>query len=179
MPGAVSPAGEYSLGAFASDLYNFDQVAGTFSADLWLWSNYFGEETDFNSSLDFTNAISVQSDEIRKPACRHQELELYAAESQRNIQIRMGFAAFPVRHRNSLFISIEDFRNTNAIRFILDYVNSKILEVVRLDEWKLSPLSMTESTVTYNTNFGDEDLDGSRDSYSRVCIKIIAERNRP
>ncbi|MBQ7158678.1 MAG: hypothetical protein IJS09_04525 [Treponema sp.] len=171
-------AKEYTFGLYITDLYNFDQVAETFQADVWLWSNYFGDEVDFNGTLDFINSI----DEREKNYSSVHDAVLNRNYMQQKctgtFRCEWDLRRFPF-DENTLVIQIEDYRPIDDVRFVPDYHNSKISDAILLDEWELSSLYMYTQAVTYDSNFGDLSSQSDRGIYSRIIASVSIARKTP
>lgn len=175
-------ARDYRTGIFITDLYDLDQVDSTFSADFWIWCVYDGDETDFNGTLDIMHESSCDlriysSDKVRMPG--EEELFWMQQKILAKFQCEWNMRNFPF-DVNTLKIEIEDNRIRDEVNFLPDGMNSGVSEIIDIDGWKISGFTLTETPMSYNTNFGNPEIDeGGSGIYSRLCAEVTIRRVNP
>ncbi len=65
--------------------------------------------------------------------------------------------------------------DTSELVYIADTANSRIDKSVELNGWKISTFKLLPSIYTYNTTYGDPELNGNS-SYARLQISTVIER---
>lgn len=179
---SVAFARDYKTGIFITDLYDLDQVDSTFSADFWIWCVYDGEETDFNGTLDLMHESACDlsiysSDKVEMPG--EEDLFWMQQKILAKFQCEWNMRNFPF-DVNTLRIEIEDNRIRDEVCFLPDVMNSGVSKIIDIDGWKISGFSLTETPMSYNTNFGNPEIEeGSSGIYSRLCSEVTIRRMNP
>ena len=171
-------AKEYSFGLYITDIYNFDQVNQTFQADLWLWINYFGDEVDFNGTLDFINSLDETQKNYQSEHFSDLNRNYMQQKFTGTFRCEWNLRRFPF-DKNVLSLEIEDFRPIEEINFVPDYENSMIDSSIAFNEWDISPLYIDARPFTYDSNFGDFSAPDKKSSYSRIVASVTVSRRTP
>lgn len=165
------------VGAYVISLYDFDFAAGSFGADLWLWSSCPSPDLKPLDVMDFVNATHVTRS--------------LAASSERGgvtwsyVKVSGVFRhPWDVRSypfdRHALEIIVE---NTAApaseFSYTADLEGSKPSRDIHLDGWLVSDFGVKEYTYLYDTTFGDPSFDGKKESdYARLAISVSIARSK-
>ena len=178
LPNLILCAKEYTFGLYITDLYNFDQVNQTFQADLWLWINYFGDEIDFDGSLDFINSLDETQKNYQSEHFESLNRNYMQQKFTGNFRCEWDLSRFPF-DKNLLKVEIEDYRPIEEINFVPDYKNSKVSDSISFSEWKVSPLYIDSQPFTYDSNFGDLSSTSDTGTYSRIVASVMISRLTP
>ena len=163
-----------------------DQANEEFSVLFYLWIRVDSIEKGFDAQkvkqiefINSSNEVEI-TQEITDTILNYYYL---TGVCHSTTPFKADYHRFPYDRQN-LFISMENKNhNINEILFVGDtqFRNFNRLldaniEILNGDQYSVSDLSTSNSTYTYNTNFGDPLVVGN-DTYSRINFKIEISRN--
>lgn len=171
---------QIKLGAFITSLYDINADKGTFSADFWVWTlsskqaNYkMNDSLEINySSSQFPRIFSNQNTETL-----NQKTTLQQKKVQSVFLHDFNLEKFPFDTQN-LQISFEDgLLNSSVLEYQPDNT-SGFDKAISIDGWKIKSVNLRKDLKTYDSNFGNFTAP-SKESYSRLVLDIIIERDAP
>ena len=161
------------VGLYLRDLHSFDPTADTFGADLWLWSVCPTADHQPLQTMEFINsdAVAVLLEVGDDPLW-----------TQRNVDGTFRYdwdeRNFPF-DRHTLTIDLEEgVEDVNRFAYEPDTANSGVDPELQLPGgWRMTATALVGSTKTYDTTFGDPNLQaGGSSKYSRLTLSIDLER---
>ena len=172
-------ARDYKSGIFITDLYNFDHVQKSFSADFWTWAVYDGEETNFEGTINPVGDLGFTSEIYTVDRIRDENGGEHYWMQQKilsEFHCDWDLKKFPF-DVNVLAVAIEDYRSRDEIRFIPDTADSGISDTIFIDGCEISDFKISEIPIRYNSDFGSPAPSAS--VYSQLCAEITVRRTNP
>ncbi len=165
---------EVKLGVYVTALNGINLGAGTFNADLWLWSTTASDELRPLESVDIVNASSRYSE---LTGTRH-------ADSAHWYQQRVRVTArneFHIHHfpfdSQKLHLSFEDsLLAAKDLVYIADRENSRVAGAVRIPGWTVRGWDIKVVEHRYDTSFGDPGHSGPVVA-SRLIFTVDIQRD--
>jgi hypothetical protein len=164
------------LGAYLTGLGDFDNQKKTFNASFWLWTLTQAGESNILSSMEFPNAVKVESpSEISTPTPQGIWWTRKIAGTFRH---DWDMRRFPF-DRQSLHIDLEEADNdTSVVRYAADAANSSIDGQLKIPGWRVRGFRIESGDRTYRSNFGDPRLPpGSPSTYTATRLTVDLERS--
>jgi hypothetical protein len=163
------------IGAYVTDLYDFDISEGTYSVDFWFWTLY--QNTDF----DFENHTEVmKSSDIKFEGNFYDTFpgqKFFSAKIKTKVRHNWDLRNYPF-DKQTLKLSIESAEDDyTKMRFILDKDASKLSEYLpaSLREWKILGSRFFAGKKSYQTGYGNPTLKG-KSVFSTFNFEIDIER---
>ena len=171
-PVSTTPA-TCSIGAFVTGLHDIDSAAGTFKADLWLWSVCPTKDLEPLKTLDFLNGVDVRTsldNSLPRGASWWSTRKVSGT-------FREGFEldSFPF-DRHPLTIRLEAEQGDSGPRLVADSAHSGLDPGIGLPGWRLKGFSVGTAGAVYPTSFGDPAAPQGVTRRPHVDIVIRAER---
>lgn len=162
------------VGIYLRSLHSFDPGADTFGGDLWLWSVCPSADDEPLHTMEFVNAddAAILLDVPGNPFWANRNVD-------GTFRYDWDERDFPF-DRHTLTIELEEGVD-DVRKFIYepDLANSGIDPTLELPGgWQITGWSLTGSSSSYNTTFGDPELPaGGTSEYSRLTLAIDLARN--
>jgi hypothetical protein len=167
------------VGFYVEALHDSNVTAGTFGADLWMWSVCPSPQIKPLDSVEFTNANTVTRSFSTSTA--EPDGSVYA--STRVIgQFRHTYVltGYPFDHQH-LVIQFEDSNaDTSQLVYTPDTAGTACAPHATLDDWRVERCGLAVDTHTYPTSFGDPTAPPTASySVSRGTLFVEAKRSEP
>jgi len=173
------------MGIYLLNLHDFNLLGKTFDADFWIWS--ICPTPDFNpiETLDIINAENTTL--LNQTTLEKKDKfnlfpnvdKVYWSQVEVNTTIlyNWNINSYPF-DRHVLTIPIEEslFDNSTFV-YTPDLKNSNYKKDLKFVGWKLTKFEVTMAENTYNTTFGNPELESKSSTYSQLLIKVYIERN--
>jgi hypothetical protein len=159
------------MGAYVQSLSDIDPAAGTFDADVWLWSLCPDQTIDPLKSLEVVNSVDVESS---MDSTQEKDNQWW---SNRKIagKFRQDFAVsnFPF-DKQTLVIRLEEGgqNDSRSLKYIADGAGSKLDPNISLRNWAVTSFRIIASENTYPTSYGDPSLPDGESTYPRLDLEI-------
>jgi len=173
--GSASVSREADLGAFITDLGDFNKDNNSFSARFWLWSLEPQPQRNILSTMEFPRALKLETGpEISTPSPQGRWLQ---RPVQGTFRHQWALRNFPF-DRQLLRISMEETeQNSQALRYRPDQALTRIDPQLQLPGWRVQGAKLVATEQHYPTSFGDPALPTNRASrYARAELLIQLER---
>jgi hypothetical protein len=158
-------------------LHDFNMAAGSFGADLWIWSTCPSKDLRPLEVMDFVNAVKVET----KLSSTYERSGVFWSYVKVSGSFRHQWDAtrYPF-DRHTLEIVLE---NTNApaseFAFRADRQSSQVSRDILLEGWRITGFDVLPTTYIYDTTFGDPAFAGKKKSdYSRLEISVSVARTK-
>lgn len=161
------------IGVYLNSIYDINIEAKSFMVDFWMWVNYNDSNRKFENIIEIPNSKSAEfshfvTEQTDKGVWVTQKCK---AEIMQNWDV----SCFPF-DKQKLSIEIEDSENDSSkMVYLADIVNSKIDSSFNSSEWVVDKFAIQTGVRTYNTTYGNPNLEGSS-SYPRVVAEITIRR---
>ena len=166
------------IGAFITQLADFNVQQKTFSASFWLWTLKRPDERSALDSLEFPNAVNVTID---KPVSEHTAGDVCWVQRKVVGTFRHAWdmRRFPF-DRQTLVIAIEETKlDLSRFEYVTDQANSSIDKefTLTIPGWTVHGTTLEPVVKHYSSTFGDPRLPaGSGSAYTRANLSIDLER---
>lgn len=165
------------VGAYLISLHDFDMAAGSFGADLWIWSTCPSKDLRPLDVMDLVNSVRT---ETRLSSTFERSGVFWSYVKVSGVFRHQWNATRYPFDRHVLRIIVE---NTNApaseFAFRADRQSSLVSRDLALDGWRVTSFDVEPTTYVYDTTFGDPAFVGKKQSdYSRLLISIAVARTK-
>lgn len=161
------------VGIYITSIYDLLLAEQSFNTEFWMWMNYTNDSIAPLETVEISNAkdFSLVLPDVEKKGniiwgthkCRAVIKQLWDVRN------------FPY-DKQYLKITIEDvIKDTTALIYIADTANSKIDKMITLDGWRIKEFSISSGARTYETTYGDPELNDVS-VYSSVIATITIKR---
>ena len=164
-----------TYGIYVEDIYRIDYVNSTYDVVFWIWVNDNEEYYDFRKYIDVPKATLINYDfenKFRlKDSLFHSEAKITARILNSYDINRFPFDIQKVKFNLELTglgknVRIMKFDEKNS-RFSPEYI----------EKWKLTEVKHSIYSISYNTNFGNTDLNKNY-RYKRLSSTLTLQRNK-
>ncbi|XGV98030.1 MAG: hypothetical protein ACAF41_03650 [Leptolyngbya sp. BL-A-14] len=172
------------LGAYLVGLHDFDLAKKSFNSDFWVWSVCPSKDLKPLESMDFIDSkkIVLSNSSLLERKDKFggfsKQDSVYWAQKKVNGDFYHNWDVqnFPFDH-HTLSIPIEEsVYDTTAFVYTPDTKNSGYKSNLDLDDWKITSFSIKGEPITYNTTYGDPEIEKGQSTYSRSTILINIQR---
>lgn len=165
-----------SIGVFITSLYELNMNAGSYNADIWIWSeskikdefeldriefSFLHGKYPLDISLKYkenlNDSISFENRKIRATFLHDYNLELFPFDKQ------------------ILKFNIEGTDSTDELTFIPSS-NSGISSLIQISGWRINSFKLTPTTIDHGTNFGYPQYT-SKVKYPLITVEVELIRN--
>lgn len=159
------------MGAYVQSLSDIDPAAGTFDADIWLWSVCPDQTIEPLKSLEVVNGLDVESS---MDSTQEKDQQWW---SNRKIagKFRQDFAVsnFPFDNQ-TLVIRLEEGgqNDSRSLKYVADNSGSKLDPDISLRNWTATSFRVVASDTTYPTSYGDPSLPDGESTYPRLDLEV-------
>lgn len=161
------------VGIYLNSLTDFNISDQSFSADFWLWFNFYNDSIPFNDALEITNAKSSSFSNFAH--MKKEGINWDMMKWNATLFKEWDVNDFPF-DKQKLSIRIDHtILDENQLVFIADKNNSSVDSNLVLSNWKIDSLSFYTQNQTYNTTFGDPLIKG-KSTYPSVTAEIYLTR---
>lgn len=172
------------IGVYLLALDNFNLLDKTFDTNFWIWSICPTSEFKPLKNLEVINAKNldiINSNSVEKK----DKLNLFSKGDkvyfdQAKIGATMSFNWDTTNYpfdRHILTIPLEEtVYNTSEFIYTPDLKNSTYKDDLTLIGWQINRFEVTTVENTYNTTFGDTEMDSNFSKFSQLLIQISIER---
>lgn len=163
------------IGIFIDSLSDFNISNGSFSASLWIWSVIDKDEKNPLDSLEFLNAVTIDTpNKLSIPTSKGIWVQKKANGTFRH---NWNMRNFPFDTQKLKIIFEESENDIKSFRYQPDMANSSIDQDIKLEGWKISKFTLNAIDKQYLSNFGNPTLPpGAANTYSRLEIMIELQR---
>lgn len=172
------------LGAYVVGLHDFDLAKKSFNGDLWVWSVCPSKDLKPLESMEFIDSkkVSLSNSSLLERKDKFgsfsKQDNVYWAQKKVNGDFYHNWDVqnFPFDH-HTLEIPIEEsVYDTSAFVYIPDLKNSGYKSNLELEDWKITSFNLRGEAITYNTTYGDPEIEKGQSTYSRSTILIDIQR---
>jgi hypothetical protein len=175
VPGAL----RCKVGFYVESLHDSNVAAGTFGADLWMWSVCPNASLRPLDSVEFTNANSISKSFSTTTAER--DGSQYSSTRVTGV-FRHSFtlARYPF-DAQQLQVQFEDSNaDASLLVYTPDTAGTACAPALALDDWAVHRCSLTVDGHAYRTTFGDPGAQpGTTYTYAQGTLSIDARRSGP
>ncbi|TJZ55518.1 hypothetical protein FCH28_09185 [Streptomyces piniterrae] len=163
-----------TVGSYVLSVHDIRPAAGSFRADLWVWSVCPDRRQDPMKLMEFTNANEITKSLTGSEATAGRSYTYMKVTG--SFRVDWDTRSFPFdRHR--LVIAMEPNDDIHDSRYRPDHENSSYAPDGIPGEWNATSFRLTKSRHTYRTTFGDPALDPHHGStYDRLEARIDLAR---
>ena len=171
-----------TIGVYVKSLYDFNLTDNSYKTEFWLWikSNKTATLDSLPNQIEFINAKTSPQIEAASTTSSKGKLNWYGAKYITEFQKNWDVTSFPF-DKQKLKISIESGKyNSNQIIFKCDHKNSKLNDSIKykINEWTILKSRFYTDISTYDTTFGDPDLN-TKSSYPSFNFEVYLARKDP
>jgi hypothetical protein len=162
------------LGVFFTSIYDLNLAEKSFTADFWIWYNYTNDSINPLESVEISNAkeFEFQSDDLEKIG----NINWATHKCKATIKKEWNLKNFPF-DKQELHIEIEDaIYDSEQLIYLADVANSKYDKNIKLDEWSIKSFKVEQMKKTYETTYGNPELEGSSE-YPGLVASFVLERD--
>jgi len=162
------------VGVFFTSIYDLNFAEKSFTADFWIWYNYRNDSINPLESIEIANAKEFEftSADVEKVGNVNWATHKCKAELKKE----WNLANFPF-DKQEFHVEIEDaIYDSEQLVYLADVANSKYDKSIQLDEWKIKTFKVEETKKTYETTYGNPELNGTS-SYPGIKASFVLERD--
>jgi hypothetical protein len=162
------------VGLYFNSVYDLDLANKSFTADFWIWYNYSNDSINPLESVEISNAKEFEfvMTDVEKVGNINWATHKCRAVLKKEWDLRN----FPF-DKQVLEVHLEDaIEDVSSLIYVADSVNSKYDNEIKLDGWVIKRFHVYPSNRTYNTTYGNPELDG-QSTYPSVVAKFELERD--
>lgn len=162
------------VGVFFTSVYDLNLAEKSFTADFWIWYNYRNDSINPLESVEISNAkeFTFQSDDLEKLG----GLNWATHKCKATIKKEWNLKNFPF-DKQELHLEIEDaIYDSEQLIYLADVKNSKYDKNIKLDEWHIKTFKVEQIKKTYETTYGNPELNGTSE-YPGIKASFILERD--
>lgn len=172
---AESSPWQPKAGVFVTALYGFDLRNQSFNITFWSWFIHHYDDYKPEETTEIVNAHSYLREKTAVDLKDH-NVKWAQVKFTGEIAHNWDIANFPF-DRQTLKVIMEDSKLDYAgLRYMVDKPNSRIDSNVQLPDWNIIGFNLQGGPVSYNTTYGDPDLEDGESTYGRLTVNIILER---
>ena len=164
------------IGAFVTDLYDFNPGANCYTVSFWLWTRHASPQLHPLDTIVVRNAKSVTMGKLSEVP-RNGEIwseRFVTAVVRYNWDLRY----YPF-DRHVLPLTLEEgVWDTGTLVYAGDAPHTKIDPASAEDDWVVNGLRLAVVPVQYPTTFGDPALTNGSSVFSRAAMTIEVERTQ-
>ena len=169
----TNTTGKVLIGAYINGIHSIDLKAGTVDLDLYIWLRTKGERNLLESFEVLNGSISDKSSIVKKKIGDENYYSMrITVKAFQNYDLRK----FPLDNQKLVLFIEDSEEDITALQFSPDKENTKAGNSVSLPGWAIGKTSITVTTNSYNTNYGDISLGQQNSNYSRATIEIPISR---
>ncbi len=179
-----SPPQTCYMGIYLLALDNFNLLDKTFDTNFWVWTVCPTPELNPIENLEVIHAknVDIMNSSILE---KEDKLNLFPkgdkvywneAKIGATISFNWDTTNYPF-DRHVLTIPLEEtIYNTSEFVYTPDLKNSTYKDDLTLIGWKINKFELTTVNNTYNTTFGNPELESNSSTYNQLLVKISIER---
>lgn len=167
-----APAGpdHYKVGAYVTAIYDLNVAAGTFGADLWIWSVSTSPTRDPLQTMEFVNANQI-----------HERLEniierdgLYWRQHKITGRFRHDWVLrdYPFDRQVLKIVLEEGTYDAASVVYDPDMRNTGYQATDNVEGWRVTGISVESGVAHYATTFGDPASTGQSSDYTRATVSL-------
>jgi hypothetical protein len=163
------------IGAYVTDLYDFNIAEGTYSVDFWFWTLYKNTSFDFEHHTEVMKSSDVQFEGNFYDT--FPGYKFFSAKIKTKVREHWDLRNYPF-DKQTLHFSIESAQDDySKLRFVLDEDASRLSEYLpkSLVEWKIMDSRFYTGSKSYETGYGNPTLKG-KSVFSTFNFEIDIER---
>ena len=166
------------VGAFLASVHDLDPAAGTFGAELWLWSVCPPDGRRPLETMEFPNADEI---ETRLDATTEREGAVWATRKVRGtFRHAWDERNFPFDQQTLEVVLEEGVEDADAFAYEPDAANSGYDPAIALRGWRITDFAVRGDLARYATTFGDPARPaGTGSAYSRLTLGLSLDRAGP
>ncbi len=164
---------EVKVGMYITNLYDFNLADGSYVAEFWTWSLHSNDNLTFKDSQEVIKAkkTSCSNFATQKKLNVNWEQKKCTATILQDWDVR----TFPF-DKQHLTINLEEtMLDSNALSYVADTENSKVSNLLKMENWKVNAFAINAKNANYDTTYGDPELQGSS-SYPSIQADITLTR---
>jgi len=162
------------LGIFFTSVYDLNLAEKSFTADFWVWYNYTNDSLNPLESVEISNAKEFEftAPDLEKIG----NVNWATHKCKATIKKEWNLKNFPF-DKQELHVEIEDaIYDVDQLVYVADVKNSKYDKNIRLDEWQIKKFEVSQFQKTYETTYGNPELDGTS-TYPSIVASFVLERD--
>ena len=176
--GAAAPQ-RVEVGLYLSNINDIDLVAGTYTADFYMWFRWKGER-DPTATVEFKNMVERWGTTERpleeKPVVLPDGTKYQLIQYQGMFNNKFPLHAYPLDEQDIL-LEIEDLENTRSdIQYVPLVAESGFNPALRLPGWELAGHAFEVTDYRYPTRFGLPESHQRTSAYSRLTYRLHLRR---
>ena len=165
------------VGAYLISLYDFNMSAGSFGADLWVWSTCPDQKIKPLDVSDFVNANQLQT-RLASTYNRSGTFWSYVKVSG-TFRHHWNVRSYPFDRQELQIVMEHTADPASTFSYTADREGSRPSPEIDLDGWRITGFGIANKTYIYDTVFGDPAFNGKKQSdYSRLVISVSLERTK-
>ena len=176
---AAAGAVSCKVGFYVEALHDSSVTAGTFGADLWMWSVCPSTQLKPLDSVEFTNADTVNKTFATSTA--EPDGSVYSSMRVTG-QFRHNYslAGYPF-DRQHMVVQFEDSNaDSSQLMYAPDTAGTACAPHATLDDWTVERCGLAVDSHTYATSFGDPTAPPTASyTVARGTLSIDAKRSQP
>ena len=158
------------MGSYVQSLSKVDTAAGTFDAEIWMWSVCPDDKLQPLKGLEVVNGVKVESslDSMSQSGGKWWSNRKIAGTFRQDFAV----SNYPF-DKQTLVISFEDGQyDSRSLKYVADSVDSKIDPAISLRNWDITSFRILAGDKTHPTAYGDPSLSGGESTYPRLDLEI-------
>ena len=179
VPPAAGGAVTCKVGFYVEALHDSNVTAGTFGADLWMWSVCRSTQLKPLDSVEFTNANTVNKTFATSTV--EPDGSIYSSMRVTG-QFRHSYslAGYPF-DRQHMVVQFEDSNaDSSQLLYLPDTAGTTCAPHATLDDWTVGRCGLAVDSHTYATSFGDPTAPPTASyTVARGALFIDAKRSQP
>lgn len=163
------------IGAYVTDVYDFNIAEGTYGVDFWFWTRYKNPSFNFKEHTEVMQSSDVQFEGIFCDT--FPGYKFFSAKIKTKVRQHWDLRNYPF-DQQTLKLSIESAQDDDSkLRFFLDDDKSKLSEHLpkSLVEWCIKGSRFYTGKKAYQTGYGNPTLEG-KSVFSTFNFEIDMER---
>jgi neurotransmitter-gated ion-channel len=171
---------EVLVGAYVNDIQQLDFKTNNYVIDLYVWFRWTSPDIDPSKSMEFMNRYASDDnrrDELIDTPEKMPDGSFYSIIRYQGLfATKFPLEAYPFDKQNLKVIMEDTLAGASEQVYVPDGEQPVIIDpVITLPGFTVGKPTMTMTTNTYPTNFGDLSV-GKADPYSRIVISVPVTR---
>jgi hypothetical protein len=171
---AKSKPDTVKVGAYIISIHDINFHDKEYTARFWLWFVYKNPRLNFSQQIDIPNAKDVEITSESVDTVNGQ----YWAQMRVKCTMKENWRVhdFPFDEQTLKIVLEDDVLAIEDLIFVADTANSRFDNKEALSDWKVDAFSVSTSTATYNTSFGNPAPGFNNQKFSTFTIQMDIDR---
>ena len=170
---AGTPPDHYKVGAYLLSIHHIDTAAGTFDADLWIWSIGSSSTRDPLQSMEFVNSENI--DRRLQTSTRRGALYWRQAKIVGRFRQEWNLDDYPFDKQVLDIVMEEGADDAASLVYDADTIHAGHLPDASPRGWQITGMKVQSGTRHYSTDFGDPDGSDSGE-YATLRLAVTLQR---